>query len=403
MYITRLTIDNCLRIKTLRISPDKNVVKLVGANGAGKTSVLNSIKFALMGKKDLPSKPVHDGEKKGHVEIELSGGISVDWTVNTDRDVKLVVKKDGIPMKSPTTMLEALVGKIAFDPLAFVRMEPKKQIETLKQVANLDFSDLEAKYSKLYSDRTAVNVNIKRIDGALAKLPTWHKDAPEKPTPPGELDRNYQAALNLTRDRQSVAEMIGDLDQAIATLEDKLKIAKVDRETLQRKLAGMAKAPDPKAVEALKAQLENMAETNRKAGENARRREMEAELKAARADEEDLSEQLDHVAATKKKRLADAKLPIKGLEFDDNEVVYDGLPISQLSTSGQIRVSLAMAIAMNPELRVCFVRDASLLDKESQKIVAEMAEKHDFQIWEEFVDTTTADSSAIVLEDGEQK
>jgi hypothetical protein len=79
-------------------------------------------------------------------------------------------------------------------------------------------------------------------------------------------------------------------------------------------------------------------------------------------------------------------------------VLYQGLPFGQASNSEQIRVSMALAMASNPKLRVLRISDGSLLDSDSMELVANEAEKHGFQVWIERVDASG--SVGIVMEEG---
>ena len=54
---------------------------------------------------------------------------------------------------------------------------------------------------------------------------------------------------------------------------------------------------------------------------------------------------------------------------------------------------------MNNQLRICRVRDGSLIDQEGMQSLREMADAHDFQVWIERVDSSG--KSGIVIEDGE--
>jgi hypothetical protein len=110
------------------------------------------------------------------------------------------------------------------------------------------------------------------------------------------------------------------------------------------------------------------------------------------------------MAARDKQReeaMARVKFPIDGLAFGDGEVMFDGLPLSQASSAEQIRVSMSIAVALNPKLRVCCIREASFLDEAGLRLIADMAATHDFQVWLE--DNRSIDPMAIVLEDGSIK
>jgi hypothetical protein len=80
-------------------------------------------------------------------------------------------------------------------------------------------------------------------------------------------------------------------------------------------------------------------------------------------------------------------------------VLLNGIPFKQASGAEQLRASLAMAIALNPALRVIRIADGSLLDSEGLQLVAEMATKHDCQVWIEVV--SDGDGFGFMIEDGE--
>jgi hypothetical protein len=91
-------------------------------------------------------------------------------------------------------------------------------------------------------------------------------------------------------------------------------------------------------------------------------------------------------------------MPVEGLAFGDGDVLWRGIPLDQASTAEQIRVSLAVGMAMNPGLRVILIRQGSLLDDASVEIVRSWAEENDFQVWMERVDTSG--KIGIVMEAG---
>ena len=61
-------------------------------------------------------------------------------------------------------------------------------------------------------------------------------------------------------------------------------------------------------------------------------------------------------------------------------------------------VSIAVAGAMNPKLRVIRVRDGSLLDDDSMAALTRYAEEHELQIWLETVQSDR--ETAVVIENG---
>ena len=76
--ITSLEIENLKRVKAVSLDVTGPLTVIGGRNGQGKTSVLDSIMWALGGDKFKPSKPVREGAQKAAVRVELSNGVTVE-------------------------------------------------------------------------------------------------------------------------------------------------------------------------------------------------------------------------------------------------------------------------------------------------------------------------------------
>jgi alpha-D-ribose 1-methylphosphonate 5-triphosphate synthase subunit PhnL len=133
--------------------------------------------------------------------------------------------------------------------------------------------------------------------------------------------------------------------------------------------------------------------------ENAAYAKETQSLKAATKEANDLTEKLEAIEKQKAELLAKAPFPVPGLAFDDSGVLYQGIPFAQASGAEQLRVSVAMGIAMNPTLKVLLIRDGSLLDETNLEMIAQMAAEADAQVWLERVGK--GDEVSVVIEDGE--
>src|SRR5262245_48332437 len=71
MKIVQLTDENVKKLKVVDITPTKDFIQITGKNGSGKTSVLDSIWWALGGKDGIQNKPIRDGAEKARIRLNL--------------------------------------------------------------------------------------------------------------------------------------------------------------------------------------------------------------------------------------------------------------------------------------------------------------------------------------------
>jgi predicted ABC-type transport system involved in lysophospholipase L1 biosynthesis ATPase subunit len=154
--------------------------------------------------------------------------------------------------------------------------------------------------------------------------------------------------------------------------------------------------PDPAQYETQLAELE---QTNAAVRAAKARTEVVSQLDKARGASQSLTDQLAAIDATRAQAMAEAKMPIDGLGFDEDGVTYQDVPFKQASAAEQLRVSVAMAMALNPKVRVIRITDGSLLDSTNLALIEQMAADRDFQVWIERVDETG--TVGILIEDGQ--
>ena len=123
--------------------------------------------------------------------------------------------------------------------------------------------------------------------------------------------------------------------------------------------------------------------------------------KAKKQEYETLTVKIDAIDAKKSEMLAKANMPIAGLGINEDGVTYTGIPFDQISSAEQLKVSLAIAMAANPQIRVIRIMDGSLLDGDNFKVIQEMADAKDYQVFVEKVDDSG--KVGVYIEDGEVK
>lgn len=417
MFILRLEAENIKRLKVVEVKPQGNTVVICGENAQGKSSVLDAISYAMGGKKAVCEKPVRDGQDKAKVVTDL-GDLIVTRTFTKDGGGTLTVSnKDGAKYSSPQKILDDLTGKLTFDPLDFCKMEPKAQLETLKSLVGLDFTEQDQRRKELYDQRTQINRDLKNAKANLDKMPEL-EDIPDHEISVTELMQELKRRQGVNQENQikrdelaeldkRVAkgqEIINDLEKQIAELQARLEKANMQMAQVQEqkkvKQAEVDDLEDAKEQDIL-SQIEDSEEINKKIRQKEEKQKLLGSVKDLEAQAERLTRDISAIDQGKADALHKTEFPVDGLSFDEDRVLLNGLPFSQASQAEQLRVSIAMGFALNPKLKVLLVRDGSLLDKANLQLIADMAKEYNGQVWIERVGE--GKDPAVVIEDGEVK
>lgn len=420
MKILALDVNNVKRISAAHIEPDGSVVILGGDNEQGKTSLLDAITMTLGGGKNIPGVPLRRGAKKGSSRIDM-GDVVITRTFTEGGGGQLAVeaKVDGTTarVQSPQGWLDARIGALSFDPLTFMRDRPSDQAETLRKLVGVDTAGLDTERAKVFSNRTDINRQVRDAEGAARDLPHY-PDAPDEVISIVDLTAKLEKALTSQTARDSAAEAVTDADGLVSDYETEVADCRQEFEQAKASLAEaeacLAKAKDGAKDartklaaaeevliddEPIREALQPAEETNDQVRANRKRDEALANADKLRDQAQKLTDRLAEIDSEKAGMLAKADFPVPDLSFgDDGLVTYKGLPLDQASGAEKIRVSMAVALAMNPNMRIVLIRDASLLDAKSLQMVAEMAAERDAQVWLERVGD--GDPGAVIIEDG---
>jgi hypothetical protein len=330
-------------------------------------------------------------------------------TITEKGEYLKVDAKDGSRITSPQQLFNEITSPISFDPLEFERMPPKEQAETLRKLVGLDFTSEDEKRKEAYDKRTVVGREIKRLQGAISKLPPRTK-VPDEEISVAELtkeiDRRREinttnAAQRLTLDglrstAKGLLEEIKRTEEKLANLREEFKVTSDEG----KRLAAEVKTLVDEDLEEVRAQIASAEETNAAVRSMKERRKLEADLKEQTDEADRLTNYIRQVDEVKANATANANYPIKGLAATDDGVTFEGVPFEQASQGQRLRASTAIGLAMNPKLNVLRVRDGSRLDKDGLRIMAEMADEYDAQIWLERV-SDDGKGCSIVICDGE--
>jgi len=430
MHIIKFEAQNYKILKAVSITPTGYAVIISGANDQGKSSVLDAIMTGITGSRGAMQikEPVRHGEESATVAVDL-GALKITRTWGKDGGSKVIVTNaNGARFSSPQAVLDSLVGNLAFDPLEFARMQPKAQRDILLRLVDLPFDvdENDAQRVLLLKAKISADALLTQAEQDVARLPMIPDDTPDEEAPVEELlmsrlRENYEirSANDAKRDAlREALRVLGEWDnnftmagERIKELEKELEDARFSFElcagewrqaksTVEhfQNIVDSISDPDDEDVytelEEVKRINANVRQLRHNATALAAR---DAHWIAADAAKLNIKEHDEKRAAA----LKAASFPVDGLGFSETGITYNGLPFAQASESQRIKISAAIGMSNNPELRVMFIREGSLLDAKRLDEITELAKEYDYQLWLEVVDDTG--EVGVVIEDGEVK
>lgn len=415
--IISLTVENIKKIKAVTIRPHGDFVEITGRNGQGKSTVLDAIWWALKGKDNIQAAPIRNGEKSGKITLELQDYL-VERTfrrneLGDDYTTKITVTtKDKARMSSPQAVLDGFTGMLGFDPLAFMRQTPKEQYDTLRGLCRLevDVEELDGQYKDLFAQRTEINRDVKVCEARLSNMqipanaPTERVDVAVLMDKVNEINAANSTVQQKQRMRQTL--LADNVRRSDETARLKARLAEIERETEQangqiKTITEYLQGHKIQDASAYSEKIKQAEQINSIMDLRDNRALEEKALRTAQKTADELTAKMQELQERKRAAIEAAKLPVTGLEFGEGELLLNGVPLAQLSAAEQLKLSMDIAMAENPKLRVILLKDASLLDAQSMEYIRTRAEAEGYQIWAERVASDGA--VGFVIEDGELK
>ena len=407
MRITELIVDNIMKVRAIHILPKGEIITVQGANGAGKSSVLNAIVMAFRGKKEFPAEPLRKGSKKGSIKMFIDGDDTIGpFTIIqsiTDKSSTLTIEPDKILAgETPRSFLDKLIGKISFDPLQFINEEGKKQRRVLMELIGIDVDKMDREEKAIFDERTVIGRDLK-IAKARTEGLDYYKDVKEtEEVKVSELSKKLTQAMNWNQDiknRESANEKLKNVGVVtkgkIEGVREQITNLQTELEHLELLLANQKKEfiterdaiaeLEPIDISDINTEIQSIEQTNsRIRANNAYKMESEA-LQSIQDNYDTVDKQLESYRTERFRIIQEADIPVPGLTFDEDGLLYNDIPLSQCSDGEKLMVSMGISMALNPTMRVVRIKDGSLLDKKNMAILGTMCKDKDFQLWIERV------------------
>ena len=412
--INTLELENVKRIKAVRFEPTKNGLTVIGGrNGQGKTSVLDSIAWALGGNKFRPSEPQRaDSVVPPHLKIALDNGLIVERS-GKNGALKVI---DPNGNKSGQQILDSFVEQLALDLPKFMNMNDKEKATVLLQIIGIGdkLYELDRKEEQLYNRRTETGRIADRKKKYADELP-FHSGIPAEPVSPLELIRQQQDILAKNGENRRKRERVNQIENEANTLSreislltkeiDKLK-AELSKKNIEltKLLADLETARKTTAMlhdestEEIEKSIADIDDLNRKIRENCDHQKAEIDAENYSKEYDELTGQIEAVRKEKTDLLKNADLPLPELSVRDGALTYKGYVWGDMSGSEQLKVATAIVRRLNPECGFVLLDKLEQMDPDTLREFGEWLEAEGLQAIATRV--STGDECSIIIEDG---
>lgn len=136
MKTTRIHIKNLFGISETEL--DGRSIEVTGSNGVGKTSIIDSIKYALTNDSSRDY-VVKNGESEGEIFIETDTGLTIDRKKRVNQADYKNIRQDGKPVQSPEAFVRELFTPLQIDPVKFTQMSRQEQNRIILDLIEFDW------------------------------------------------------------------------------------------------------------------------------------------------------------------------------------------------------------------------------------------------------------------------
>jgi len=413
--ITSLQVENVKRVKALHLVPTAEGLTVIGGkNGQGKTSVLDSIAWALGGNRMAPSNPQRDGAlNPPTIDITLSNGIKVK---RAGKNGTLSVT-DPAGSKAGQALLDAFVGTFALDLPKFMQGNAKDKANALLKLLGIgdELKRLDTDEKKFYDERTVVGRIKESKEKHAGELPEY-PDAPAQPISITELIQAQQDILakngvnqktrqqtQVLKDRlQYVGGEIWNLEERIEHLQAEVVKKRNEAQKIQDDLniakKTVAELQDESTIE-IEQSIAELESTNAQVAANQAKAHAFDEAAEYKEQYDDLTVKIEAVRAERMALLDGANLPLPGLTVVDQELRYNGQPWDCMSGSEQLKVSVAIVRATQPECGFVLMDKLEQMDPDTMAEFNQWLEAEGLQVIATRV-STSPEECTIIIEDG---
>lgn len=405
--IASLTTENVKRVKSVHIEPSPNGLTIIGGNNNnGKTSILDSIAWALGGNKYRPSKAQREGSVvPPTINLKLSNGLIVERK-GKNSDLKVT---DPTGNKAGQNLLDSFVEELAINLPKFINSSDKEKANTLLEIIGVgqQLYELECQEKEKYNMRRSIG-QIADQKEKFAKEQPFYPEAPKTLVSITDLITQQQNILAKNGENQRKRDMTDQLHRQATQLMAEIERQEATLANLKEQYQSVLRDYDvaqktseqlqDESTEELEESIANIEAINIKVRVNLDREKAEQDAAEYRTQYSSLTTEIESLRKQRMDLLQNADLPLEGLSVEDGELLYNGQRWDNMSGSQQLMVSTAIVRKLKPECGFVLIDKLEQMDMQTLNEFGAWLEQEGLQAIATRV--STGDECSIIIEDG---
>lgn len=398
--INRLEIENVKRIKAVKIEPAQNGLTVIGGkNGQGKTSVLDSIAWALGGEKYRPSEAQRrESVVPPNLQVLLSNGLIVERK-GKNSELKVTDPRGG---KGGQQLLNEFIEQLALDLPRFMEASAKEKVDTLLKIIGVGetLAKLDQQENELYNRRRTIG-QIADQKGKFAKEQPYYPEVPKDLISVSELIKSQQSILAKNGENQRKRNNLTALENKAADIQRQLDELQKNQSAVLVELEIARKSVEELQDESTAELERNISEIetiNRKIRANLDREKAEDDAKQYSDQYARLDGELDIIRKSKTDLLTNADMPLPNLNVENGELTYNGNKWDNISGSEQLMIATAIVRRLNPKCGFVLLDKLEQMDIDTLREFGEWLESEELQVIATRV--STGDECSVIISDG---
>ena len=419
-----LELENFKNIEKKVIDIGGRSLIFLGKNNSGKSTLIQAM-LSPMDTKVLPSEPIKKGEERARISHKIGGimdgeekeyTLDLYFTPSTNKGRLVVTNEKGDIQKSPATFVKGLIGNVSFDVTKWLNDEKAKKLKTIKELTGCS-EKIDIIEMQIDEKKSAMKFKKQRAEELEATLKNheFAKGEIEKFSEPIDISPIQQELLNISQKQSQwdgIKNQVAGFEKDVESCIDKINKASVEIDRLKQEInrqntliqeytaeadkinsniqkgkEWMAKFERP-SIDEVNSRLSESIVHNEKSSRISSLSNQHKEMITAKVECDNIKIEVDKLLAQRNEIISSSQLPIEGLGFTNDEIYINGLPLEegQINTATLFKIGVQVAMALNPKLKVIFLHDGSLFDKDGLRDIVSLIEENGYQAVIEMVD-----------------